>query len=127
MKRPPTPPHTWRWVAESAAVTPLLLTRARLANEIDTSEPSSLPIAGHLHVCLRCGTLVLYGHFIDVMGDRCAITLYGVDIESMSPVTRPTCELLSRPGELDEDDDDNAVTPLSLNGRLDALTAAGAP
>lgn len=113
MKRPPTPPHTWRQVAKVATVRPLVLEPARGPTDIDTSWLADLPVTGDLRHCLRCGCMVLYGGFVDGHGDVIGITLYGVDLDSMSPVRRPTCEVLCRPGTLDEDD---SAVQLRLRG-----------
>jgi hypothetical protein len=117
VKRPPTPPHAWRCASRNdITVFALLLERAKLAHDVDTSSRSTVPVCGPLYVCEVCGCHVVYGHYVDDHGDtRWGINLYGVDVDSMAPMRTPGCELLCRPGTLDEDDDDNAVQ-LQLRG-----------
>lgn len=106
--------HLWLSPDDRAArdhqvhVRPVLLTRAHLAGEIDTSALAHVIVSGWLMQCRYCGALGLRGRFVDDHGDVREVALYGLDVDAMAPMREPACLDLVRPRPLDEDDDDNA-------------------
>lgn len=118
MKGPRTPRrHLWLSPDDPQArrihtqVRPVLLTRARLAGEIDTSALAHVVVTGWLMQCGSCGIVAMRATYVDDHGDVREISVFGLDVESMAPMREPPCLSLEMPARpLDEDDDDNALT-----------------
>jgi hypothetical protein len=112
MKREKLPPHRWRYISRDAVyVFPLVLERAHLKHEIDTVWRSATSVGGTLAECRECGCLALWGHYVDLAGQRQEVSLFGIELESMTPCRTPGCERLSRP-DVDNQADELAVPDL---------------
>lgn len=92
-----TSPHRWQYLDRKHVLpSVLVLDRARTTRELDAVSRVSVEVRGTLAECRACGCLALWGHHVDEAGQRQDVSLFGVDLESMTPSRTPRCESLSR-------------------------------
>lgn len=105
-QRPPRPPHVW--TKETPRVARWYhLTRAVLG-ESELVEGRGL-ITGYTRSCDRCGIVQVFAALRDDSGDPDdgprwrEVTFTGFDLDSLTPLRTPPCEVLARPWVTAED------------------------
>lgn len=94
-------PHRWTYLARQHRVASVLvLERETTRHELDTFAPVELDARGTLAQCAECGCFAFWGHRVDTSGQRIEVSLFGVELDALTPSRTPRCERLSPDAEV---------------------------
>ena len=86
-----------RWYAIERRPRPWwLLERSRRTGESELVQGPGL-VEGAAYECVQCGTVRVFARFADDEGQPYDVALYGFDLDALSPMRAPPCEVFARP------------------------------